>query len=201
MRLASRNGGLSLALGCRNKGNVVKKLQSLVLLTAALCFSSSGSAEVSQSAPSSFTLTQRIIVIEDLPASFQGLLHPGRWWSKDHTWSGNSSNLSLDPHAGGCWCERWNGGEVEHARVLFIKKDSMLRLQGAFGPMQSMAVNGILEFQLTPGKDGTQIDLTYRVTGADASKLDAIAPMADQMFKEQMALLKAMLDAQGQASR
>lgn len=173
----------------------------LIALLVALGYAGNVPAEVTEASASSFTLAQRIIVIADQPASFQALLHPERWWSKAHTWSGSASNLSLDPRGGGCFCERWSGGEVEHARVLFIKHDSLVRLQGAFGPMQAMAVTGVLEFELTPGKDGTQIDLRYLVTGADASKLDAIAPLADKMLAEQMGALKALLDAQGQAAR
>jgi len=173
----------------------------LVALLAALGYAGNAPAEVTESSASSFALAQRIIVIADQPASFQALLHPERWWSKAHTWSGSASNLSLDARGGGCFCERWSGGEVEHARVLFIRNDSLVRLEGALGPMQSMAVTGVLEFELTPGKDGTQIDLRYRATGAEASKLDAIAPSADKMLAEQMAALKALLDAQGQAAR
>lgn len=176
------------------------KLPLLTLLVA-LGYAGNVPAEVTESSASSFTLAQRIIVIADQPASFQALLHPERWWSKAHTWSGSASNLSLDPRGSGCFCERWSGGEVEHARVLFIRNESLVRLQGAFGPMQPMAVTGVLEFELTPGKDGTQVDLRYRVTGADSSRLDAMAPLVDKMFTEQMAALKALLDAQGQAAR
>lgn len=174
---------------------------SLLLTALLLGVATPVAADVSRSDASSFELAQRIVVKADQKASFQALLQPQRWWSKAHTGSGNSRNLSLDAHAGGCWCERWSGGEVEHARVLSIKRDSLLRLRGAFGPMQAMAVNGVLEFQLIPGKDGTQIDLAYRVTGADSSRLDAIAAVTDKMFAEQMTALKALLDAQGQAAR
>ena len=178
------------------------RLGPLLLCSAlALCGWQGAMAEVSQSDASGFTIARRIIVSADQQASFAALLHPERWWKQDHTWSGSAANLSLDAHAGGCFCERWSGGEVEHGRVLFIKRDSLLRLQAALGPLQAMAVTGVLEFQLTPGKDGTQIDLGYRVSGADSSKLDAIAPMADKMLEEQMASLKALLDAQGQAAR
>ena len=30
----------------------------------------------------------------------------GEWWGKDHTYSGDSANLSLSLTPGGCWCER-----------------------------------------------------------------------------------------------
>ena len=177
------------------------KAIAAALVIALLAAPATGSAEVTEKAASGFLLTQRVIVKSDAAASYQALLHPERWWKEGHTWSGSAKNLSLDPRAGGCWCERWADGEVEHARVLFIKKDEMLRLQGSFGPMQGLAVSGVLEFQLTQGKDGTQVDMSYRVNGSEASKLDIIAPMADGMFAEQMASLKSLLDAEGEAAR
>lgn len=177
------------------------KTAAAAWLLLALSVPAGSAANVTESSASGFALSQRVIVKSDTQASFKALVHPERWWKQDHTWSGSAKNLSLDPRAGGCWCERWDGGEVEHARVLFIKTDSLLRLQGSFGPMQGMAVTGVLEFQLTPGKDGTQIDMSYRVNGSDASKLNAIAPMADLMLAEQMTSLKMLLDAEGEAAR
>jgi uncharacterized protein YndB with AHSA1/START domain len=158
-------------------------------------------AEVKSSAADGFLLEQRIVVKADAAQSWQALLQPARWWSKAHTWSGSADNLSLEAKAGGCFCERWPDGEVEHARVLFLRKDQLLRLQGAFGPMQPMAVEAVLEFTLTPGKDGTQIDLSYRATGGSGSMLDKIAAPADGMLAEQMDGLKKLLDAEGEAAR
>jgi uncharacterized protein YndB with AHSA1/START domain len=158
-------------------------------------------AEVKSSKPDGFLIEQRIIVKADAQASWAALLQPSRWWSPGHTWSGSAANLSLEPKAGGCFCERWPEGEVEHARVVFLRKGQLLRMEGAFGPMQPMAVEGIVEFKLTPGKDGTQIDMSYRVTGGSDSALDQIAAPADGMFTEQMTGLKQLLDTQGEAAR
>ena len=174
------------------------------LLAAALvlaAFAPPAGAEVKSSAADGFLLEQRIVVKADAEQSWQALLQPARWWSKAHTWSGSADSLSLEAKAGGCFCERWPEGEVEHARVLFLRKGQLLRMQGAFGPMQPMAVQAVLEIKLTPGKDGTQIDLSYRATGGSGSMLDKIAAPADGMLAEQMAGLKQLLDAEGQAAR
>ena len=175
-----------------------KRLAALALLALAPM---SSFAEVKSSKPDGFLLEQRIIVKADAQATWNALLQPSLWWSSGHTWSGSAANLSLEPKAGGCFCERWPEGEVEHARVVFLRKGQMLRMEGAFGPMQPMAVEGIVEFKLTPGKDGTQVDLSYRATGGSASALDQIAGPADGMLAEQMAGLKKLLDAQGEAAR
>jgi uncharacterized protein YndB with AHSA1/START domain len=169
-------------------------------LLAAAC-APQAAAEVKSSAADGFLIEQRIVVKADAERSWQALLQPSRWWSKAHTWSGSAENLSLDAKAGGCFCERWTGGEVEHARVLFLRKGQLLRMQGAFGPMQPMAVQAVLEFKLTPGKDGTQVDLSYRANGGSASMLDKIAAPVDGMLAEQMAGLKQLLDAEGEAAR
>lgn len=163
------------------------------LLLALFVFANIASAEVVHSDPSSFLVKQRIIVATDSVTSYNALIHPERWWNPTHTWSGDAKNLSLQANTGGCWCERWPGGEVEHGRVIHLKKDAQLRLQGALGPLQDMAVNAVLDFSLVQGKDGTQIDLMYRVTGADSSQLDVLSAVIDKVLDEQMARLKLHL--------
>ncbi|HEX6018934.1 MAG TPA: SRPBCC domain-containing protein, partial [Burkholderiaceae bacterium] len=62
-----------------------------------------------------------------------------RWWSDEHTYSGQAARMSLDPQAGGCWCERWgDGNSVEHARVLHALPPRSLRLRSALGPLQEL---------------------------------------------------------------
>ena len=51
----------------------------------------------------------------------------GRWWSSEHTYSGDAANMSLKAEAGSCFCERWPGGEVEHGRAIMV--DGVLREQ------------------------------------------------------------------------
>ena len=34
---------------------------------------------------------------------------PQKWWSKDHSWSGDAANFWLDSQAGGCFCEKLPG--------------------------------------------------------------------------------------------
>jgi len=79
----------------------------------------------------------------------------GAWWSSDHTFSGDSRNLSIDARPGGCFCERLpGGGGGEHQRVVFVRPGEMLRLSGALGPLQSSAVTGTMTWTLMPSNDG-----------------------------------------------
>jgi len=173
-------------------------MRRILLLLSAL-MAAPASAEVIHSDPSSFVIKHRLIVPVDAETSFDALLHPERWWSPEHTWSGDAKNLSLEPRVRGCWCERWPDAEVEHGRVIFIKKNAQLRLQGALGPLQDMAVNAVLDYTLTQGKDGTQIDMMYRVTGADSSQLDVVSSAVDNVMVQQMDRLKAHLILLGPA--
>src|SRR4029453_14613960 len=121
-----------------------------------------------------------------------------RWWSSEHTYSGNAANLSLGTEAGSCFCERWKDGAVEHGRVILVIRDQLLRLQTALGPLQSRAVTGVLTFQLKPeesaGKNATVLTLTYVVNGAGASALDKIAPAVNDVLGEQFARLTGLME-------
>ncbi len=143
-------------------------------------------AVTSDVSPSGFVVTVRL----DTPASPQRvhetLLHPERWWSSAHTWSGSAANLGLVADAGGCFCERWEGHAVEHGRVVFIARGEVLRLSAALGPLQALAVNGVLTFA-TAVKDGrTVLETTYRVSGSPSAQLDRLAPAVDGVIEQQV---------------
>jgi len=132
--------------------------------------------------------------INAAPATvFAALTAVDRWWSGEHTWSGNAANLSLKAEAGGCFCERWKDGNVEHGRVIVVLRDQMLRLQSALGPLQGKALNGVLTFQLMADAKGgaaaTLLTVTYVVNGASASALDKIAPAVNEVLGEQFGRL------------
>jgi uncharacterized protein YndB with AHSA1/START domain len=129
------------------------------------------------------------------PARVYALLPAiGRWWSSSHTYSGDAANLTLDPQAGGCFCERWKDGAVAHGRVILAMRDQLLRIDTALGPLQSKAVAGVLSFQLVPDGNATVLTLTYRVNGASGSALDKDAPAVDRVLGEQFARLTRLVE-------
>jgi hypothetical protein len=152
-------------------------------------------AAVSEVSPAGFLVSLR----EEVPASPQeawdALVDIGRWWNGQHSYSGDARNLSLDARAGGCWCERWLGNSVEHGRVLHALPVKSLRLEGAFGPLQAMAVNAVLTFRLEPADGKTAIVVTYRVRGSPDAGLDKIAPAVDGVMSEQVKRLADLLRA------
>lgn len=173
----------------------------LLILLVLSAIAAPAMAEVGQSDAGSFTVTYRLIVPVGAEVAYAELLHPERWWSSEHTWSGDAKNLSLKPKAGGCWCERWADGEVEHARVIFIARNKRLRLSGAIGPLQSMPVSAVMDFAITPGKDGSQIDISYRVGGPASAALDKIAPAVDGVLAAQFERLRANLTGMGRTDK
>ena len=120
------------------------------------------------------------------------------WWNSAHTWSGDAANLSLKAEAGGCFCERWKDGSVEHGRVIMAMPNKLLRVQTALGPLQARAVTGVLTFQLAPeDKDGavaTMLTLTYVVNGAGSSALDKSAPAVNEVLGEQFGRLVRFIE-------
>ncbi|WP_395680137.1 SRPBCC domain-containing protein [Dokdonella sp.] len=147
-------------------------------------------AEVRQSAADGFLVVLSEPVAATPAKAWAALVQPQRWWSDEHTWSGKAANLSLKPEAGGCFCERWTGGSVEHGRVVMALPPQLLRLEAALGPLQEFALKGVLTFRIDSGDDGaTTLALEYRVNGASASGLDAFAPQVDEVLGQQFARL------------
>jgi uncharacterized protein YndB with AHSA1/START domain len=149
-------------------------------------------AAVQEVKESSFT-TQSVILV-DLPpaAAYRAVIQLPKWWDPAHTWSGVAKNLTLEAKAGGCFCERLaEGGSVQHARVVFAQPGKLLRLDGAFGPLQDMAATGVLTFSLAPDGPGTRITLTYRVSGALTMDAVKLAPGVDQVLSSQFDRLRS----------
>ena len=145
-------------------------------------------AEITASSDSGFMLTFQQHVSTS-PAEAQAKFGEiGQWWNADHTYSGVGSNLSIALEAGGCFCERWGENSVEHARVIAVMAHQgtrTIRLQGALGPLQSMGVMGILTLTLAPEGSGTNIAMTYRVTGSPGMRLEEMAVPVDGVLLEQ----------------
>ena len=154
-------------------------------LCCVLAFPGFARAAVLQSAADGFLIEHAYRITATPAAAWQVLVHPEHWWPREHTWSGNTANLSLLPEAGGCFCERWSDGGTEHARVIHVRTNQLLRLEGALGPMQEMAVTGVLTIRLTSDDGGTEAKVTYRVSGDLSHKLAELAPVVDKVLGQQ----------------
>jgi len=157
-------------------------------------FSGTVDAEVISVSANGFEVREQLHM--DLPADkiYEAILLPARWWGSDHTYSGNAANMTLDPRAGGCWCEKLdNGGSVQHLQVVYVAPGRALRLRGALGPLQAMAVDGAMTWTLKTSPKGTDLTLTYAVGGYAKDGFAALATAVDQVLADQIGRLRALL--------
>ena len=149
------------------------------------------SAEIVQVSPAGVILQHRYEIDATPGEAWQVLIHPETWWPQDHNWSGDSSNMSLAAEAGGCFCEEWEGGSVEHGRVVFAVAPRLLRLEAALGPLQEMAVSAVLTVSLEPTESGTKAVVTYRISGDGLHAMDQLAPVVDRVVGQQFGAFAA----------
>jgi uncharacterized protein YndB with AHSA1/START domain len=147
-------------------------------------------AEVKESSPDAFFLTYSGTVAASTAKAYADVVQVARWWDSEHTYSGKAANLSIKPDAGGCFCEKWKDGSAEHGEVLMAMPGKVLRLRTALGPLQQLALNGILTFWLKNEDSTTTLTVEYRVNGANASGLDQLAPSVDEVLGTQVERLR-----------
>ncbi len=170
----------------------MRKVAATLLLTAQAALVQAETGNVS---PTGFTSTFREEVTASTDDAWKAILQLPRWWSDSHTYSGKASNLSLDAVAGGCWCERWgDGNSVQHAQVVMVQPGRAIRVIGSLGPLQELAVNGVLTIA-TSAQDGkTFLRMTYRVAGNADAGLEKLAPGVDQVIGAQYRRLKTLAE-------
>ena len=66
---------------------------------------------------------------------------------------------------------------------------TLLRINGALGPLQEMAVTGVLTIKLEPDSGTTRATVTYRVSGDTSHQLDKLAPIVNDVLNLQFGSL------------
>ena len=136
-----------------------------IALAYALCFSTCAIADVLEASENGFRLKFQYDLSAPPERAYQALIDLGTWWDPDHTYSGKAENLSLDLTAGGCLCEVWDNGAVEHLRLVYFQDNKHLRFRGGLGPLQGLAVSGAMDFVIEPIPGGSRLTFTYQVAG------------------------------------
>jgi uncharacterized protein YndB with AHSA1/START domain len=165
-------------------------IRALATLVSLVLLASAARAEVKEAGPDHLLIQDQRTVHVPPDKLYATLIDVGHWWNSEHTYSGDASHLTIQAEAGGCFCERWNNQSVAHGRVVWASPGHLLRLDTALGPMQSMAVQGVMTFTLKPAPEGTALQFEYRVNGSSASGLDKIAPAANDMLMDQLQRLQ-----------
>jgi len=175
------------------------------LASAALAVSAPAMAKVSENSSSGFVIQLGIDVPADPDRTWAELIVPRGWWSADHTFSSDAANLSLEPRAGGCFCEVLPSkvspnaaprGSVEHMRVIYAEEPRALRMTGALGPLQAGAGAGTLTIILKPQEEGTRVLWEYAYGGYVRGDVPAMAKAVDGVLAEQLLALGTALGAQ-----
>ncbi|MBL8342183.1 MAG: SRPBCC family protein [Rubrivivax sp.] len=168
----------------------------LAAITAAASLGATmAQAEVTQVSAQGFTVVIAHTVESDPDRVWQAFTQLPQWWNNQHTWSGQAANMSLEAQAGGCWCERWgNGQSVMHGQVVMVQPGSALRLNAWLGPLQELAVAGVITFGTVRRDGATRLRVTYRVAGAPEAGFEKLAPVVDRVLSEQVARLKKFIE-------
>ncbi|MFO1307178.1 MAG: hypothetical protein U1F64_01870 [Burkholderiales bacterium] len=167
---------------------------AVLTLVAGAALAGTAHAEVKAAAPDGFQLAFAERIAAPPAAVYAAIGQVERWWSPEHTYSGDAANLSIAMQAGGCYCERWAGGAVEHGRVILLLRDQAVRLEAPLGPLQGLAVSAVLTFALKPEDGGTALSVGYRVNGSASSALDKLSGAVDGVIGTQVQRLKRLVE-------
>jgi uncharacterized protein YndB with AHSA1/START domain len=119
----------------------------------------------------------------------------GDWWNSEHTFSHDAHNLSIEEKPMGCFCEKLpNNGGFRHMQVIQLAPGKGLILNGAMGPLNSIAATGNMVFQLSPADGGTKLDVTYSVVGYQKAGMNTWAAPIDGVLGEQITRLKNYIE-------
>jgi uncharacterized protein YndB with AHSA1/START domain len=154
----------------------------------------SARAAVVESSAAGFAIQQTVHIAAPQARIYAALITPAKWWNSEHSFSGSAANLTLDARAGGCFCEVWNGGSVQHLIVVDAQPGKILRLRGALRPSQGQGVDGALTFTLKTNAGGTDLVLDDIMGGFMEGGLAKWPPLADAMLADQMARLKRFIE-------
>ena len=167
----------------------------LFLLWSALVPAGYASSVTSSSADG-FTIEHSFEVRATAALAYQAFTEKiGRWWGPEHTYSGNSQNMAIEARANGCFCERWGAGAgIVHMTVLYVDPNKTIRFSGGLGPLQEMAVSGVMTVDFMEEGGRTKVLFKYAISGRAALELDKVAPLVDRVLVEQMNRFESFVD-------
>ena len=170
-----------------------------LLLAATLSLiATPASAEVVSADAHGFEIRHSISLVVPQERAYAAFGDIQSWWSKDHTYSGDSAQLSLQLRPGGCFCERLDGGGgIEHLRVTYVQPGERVVLSGGLGPLLFEATAGVMDVQVERIAGGSRITMSYRVAGFAKGGAAELAPAVDKVLGEQIKRLRTFAAAGG----
>jgi len=152
-------------------------------------------AEVVDSSSGGFTTKTTLSIQASPDTVYRAVIHVEDWWNSQHTFSGNSHNLSIEEKAGGCFCEKLpNDGSARHMQVVLLAPGKSIGLTGALGPLQTIAAIGSMRILMSPAEGGTKLEVTYAVAGYLPAGMKSWAAPVDSVLTEQFTRLKNFVE-------
>lgn len=167
----------------------------LILIASIAGLAGPAAAEIIDVQQHGMEIRHQARIAASAPKVWETLIVPARWWSGDHSFSGSSENITIEPRVGGCWCEKLpNGGGVVHMHVDYIAPPSSLVMRGALGPFYNLGADGALSFALVEKDGATDVTLTFRAGGYVREGFQKWAQPVDNVLSQQLANLKQRLE-------
>jgi hypothetical protein len=162
-----------------------------VILAGLLLTATPASAEVISAGPNGFEVRHSVNLVIPQVKAYSAFSEIQNWWSKDHTYSGDASHLSLQLRPGGCFCERLEGGGgIEHLRVTYVQPGERVVLTGSLGPLLYEATAAVMDIKVERIAGGSRITMDYRAAGFAKGGAAEMAPIVDKVLGEQMKRLR-----------
>jgi len=168
----------------------------LAVLAVAAAFLAAGPAraEVKSTWTAGIRLENKVTIAAPPDRVYAALADIGKWWDSEHTYTGDAANMTIALEPGACFCERFaKGGGVKHGEVVLAWPGQVLRIHGAFGPLQDEGVTGALTFRLKAVEGGTEVTQTYNAGGL-RPEMVANAPLFDQVIGGQLTRFKRYVE-------
>lgn len=168
---------------------------TISLLAFAFC-DAEVNAAVTDADVGGFTVVNELIIDAPRAAVWKTAVNDiGKWWSPEHTISGNASRLSITAIVQGCFCENLgDAAGVVHLVVTMVNPTVVLRMTGGLGPLGLMGVNGNMTWEFSDAGEHTSVKFTYAVGGYRAGGLDAISAPVDMVIGEALTRLKSQIE-------
>jgi hypothetical protein len=161
------------------------------LAAIALLVASPAAAEVVTTSPNGFEVRETVTLVVPADVAFASFGEIAAWWDPEHTYSGDSANLSLNLSPGGCFGERFpKGGGIEHMRVTYLDPGKRIVFSGALGPLLYEATSGVMSVEMKTAAGGSQLTLDYRAAGFFNGGAEKLAPQVDEVLAGQLKRLR-----------
>lgn len=172
------------------------RIVHLVILATLVVTSKFAAADVDNAEASGFKVVNNVVVAASREHAWRAAIKDvDKWWSADHTLSGEAGRLHIDAKPQGCFCESLgkNAGVV-HMTVTMVAPPTILRLTGGLGPLGLMGVEGNMTWEFDGVDDNTQITFTYAVGGYRPGGLDVMAGPVDGVISDALKRLQAYIE-------